>query len=172
MTIGTWLHLLRVVHIYAAIVLVGEIIMNTTVLMPALRRIPPAHSAVVSGKIGYGLMTEGGSAVVLLGITGFVRAYLKGQLPHLFSTQVFGNPYLGWMALMVVAWMGLAITATISNLWYTGILTQKMPYSAGLRDLEERRASQERISRYQDRLAYVNLTLSLLAALGGAMATF
>ncbi len=172
MSLGTWLHILRVIHVYSAIVLVGSIIMNTTVLMPALKRIPPAHSAVVSGKIGYGLMTEGGTAVVLLGITGFWRAYLKGQLPRLFSGEVLGDPYLGWLALMALAWLGLAITATVSNSWYRQILTQKLPYSAGLRDLEERRAAQERISRWQDRLAYVNLTLAVLAALGGAMAAF
>ena len=35
--------------------------------MPALRRIPPAHSAVVSQKIGAGLMWLGGSAIFLLG---------------------------------------------------------------------------------------------------------
>jgi uncharacterized membrane protein len=171
-SLGTWLHILRVIHVYAAIVLVGEIIMNTTVLMPALKRIPPAHSAVVSGKIGYGLMTEGGSAVVLLGITGFVRTYLKGQLPRLFSGAVLTNSYMRWLAVMAIAWLGLAITATISNIWYTRVLTLKLPYSAGLRDLEERRAAQERISRWQDRLAYVNLTLALLAALGGAMVGF
>jgi len=171
-TLVVWLHILRVIHIYAAIVLVGEIIMNTTVLMPALRKIPPAHSAVVSGKIGYGLMTEGGSAVVLLGVTGFTRAYLKGQLGNMFSSDLFSNSYLQWIALMALSWTGLAITATISGIWYNGILTQKMPYSAGLRDLEERRAAQERISGWQDRLAYVNLTLALLAAFGGAMASF
>ncbi len=172
MNLVLWLHILRVIHVYAAIVLVGEIIMNTTVLIPALKRIPPAHSAVVSGKIGYGLMTEGGSAVVLLGVTGFVRAYLKEQLPRLFSSEVMSDPYLGWLALMALAWLGLAITATISNVWYTRVLSRKMPYSAGLRDLEEKRAAQERISRWQDRLAYVNLTLALLAALGGAMVGF
>ena len=172
MTLVTWLHILRVIHIYSAIVLVGEIIMNTTVLMPALRRIPPAHSAVVSGKIGYGLMTEGGSAVVLLGVTGFTRAYLKGQLGNLFSSELFGNAYLEWLALMAASWAGLAITGSISGYWYSRILTQKMPYSAGLRDLEERRAAQERISAWQDRIAYVNLTLALMAAFGGAMASF
>ena len=59
--------ILRAVHIYAAIVLVGSIIFNTGILMPALRRIPPAHSAVVSQKIGAGLMWLGGSAIFFLG---------------------------------------------------------------------------------------------------------
>jgi hypothetical protein len=166
------LHILRVVHIYSAIVLVGSIIFNTTVLMPALRRIPPAHSAVVSQKIGGGLMTLGGSAIVLLGVTGFLRLWLKGTLPYFFSSALKVDPYLHWLALMVGSWLVLAVTGTLSAVWYQTILTQKLPYSAGLRDLEERRAAQARISNWQDRLAYVNLTVALLAALGGAMTGF
>ena len=49
--------------------------------MPALRRIPPAHSAVVSQKIGAGLMWMGGSAIFFLGITGFTRAWILGEMP-------------------------------------------------------------------------------------------
>ena len=172
MTLETVLHLLRVIHIYAAIVLVGAIVFNTSVLMPALRRIPPAHSAVVSQKIGFGLMTLGGSALALLGITGFLRLWLKGSMPYFFSRALEVDPYLRWIALMLLSWLGLAITGTLSAVWYSTVLTKKLPYSAGLRDLEERRAAQAKISNWQDRLAYVNLTLALLAALGGAMTSF
>jgi hypothetical protein len=162
---------LRVIHIYAAIVLVGSIIFNTGVLMPALRRIPPAHSAVVSQKIGAGLMWLGGSAIFLLGVTGFTRAWILGELPLLFSADFIGEPRLEWTALMAFSWLMLAITGTLSGFWYGTILTRKLPYSAGLRDLEERRAAQAKVSAWQDRLAYINLTLALLAAFGGIMAS-
>ena len=56
----------------------------------------------------------------------------------------------------------LLITGTLSGFWYGTILTKKLPYSAGLRDLEERRAAQAKVSAWQDRLAYINLTLALL----------
>lgn len=165
------LRILRAVHIYAAIVLVGAIIFNTGILMPALRRIPPAHSAVVSQKIGSGLMWLGGSAIFFLGITGFIRAWVFGEIPLLFSTEAFGTARLKWTALMAFSWLMLLITGTLSGFWYGTILTKKLPYAAGLRDLEERRAAQAKVSAWQDRLAYINLTLAILAALGGIMAS-
>lgn len=167
-----WYRILRLIHIYAAITLVGAIIFNTLVLMPALRKVPPVQAGVVSQRIGAGLMKLGGSAIVLLGVTGFLRLWLMGQLPYVFSTSLFTLPQLRWIAVMMFAWFGLLITGTLSGIWYRNVLTKKLSYSAGLRELEERRAAQEKISLWQDRLAYVNLTLALLAALGGIMASF
>ena len=167
-----WYRILRAVHIYAAIVLVGAIIFNTGILMPALRRIPPAHSAVVGQKIGAGLMWLGSIAIVLLGVTGFLRLWLFGNLADLFSPEVILTPRMRWIALMVLAWLIFTITATLSAFWYNTVLTKKLPYSAGLRELEQQRAAQERVSAWQDRLAYLNLTLAILAALGGILASY
>src|ERR1019366_3933216 len=136
MRIALLFRILRAVHIYAAIVLVGAIVFNTGILMPALRRIPPAHSAVVGQKIGSGLMWLGGSAIFLLGITGFSRAWLIGEISLLFLTEAL------WTALMAFSWLMLLITGTLSGVWYGTILTSKLPYAAGLRELEERRAAQ------------------------------
>jgi hypothetical protein len=162
--------ILRVIHIYSAIVLVGAIVFNTGVLMPALRRIPPAHAAVVSQKIGAGLMWLGGSAILLLGITGFARARILGEIPVIFTMGAFETARLKWTALMAYSWLMLFFTGTLSGFWYGTILTNKLPYAAGLRELEERRAAQAKVSAWQDRLAYINLTLAVLAALGGIMA--
>jgi uncharacterized membrane protein len=163
---------LRLIHVYAAIVLVGAVFFNTVVLMPALRRIPPAHSAVVAQKIGAGLMWLGGAAIALLGLTGFARLWLLGELPIIFSHAALAVPKLRWTLLMIGCWMMLLITGTLSAFWYRTILTKKLPYSAGLRDLEESRAAQARVSQWQDRLAYINLTLAVLAALGGILASY
>jgi uncharacterized membrane protein len=167
-----WYRLLRLVHLYAAIVLVGAVFFNTVVLMPALRRIPPAHSAVVAQKIGAGLMWLGGAAIVLLGATGFARAWLMGELPVLFSRVALEVPKLRWTCLMMASWLMLLITGTLSAAWYSRILTKKMEYSAGLRELEERRAAQAKVSAWQDRLAYINLALAVVAALGGILASY
>ncbi len=172
MWVYTGFRFLRLIHVYAAIVLVGAVFFNTVVLMPALRRIPPAHSAVVAQKIGAGLMWLGGAAIVLLGITGFARAWLLGELPMLFSRPALEVPKLRWTWLMAGSWLMLLITGTVSATWYNTILTRKLPYSAGLRDLEERRAAQARVSQWQDRLAYINLALAALAALGGILASY
>ena len=171
MSIALLFRILRALHVYGAIVLVGSIIFNTGILMPALRRIPPAHSAVVSQKIGGGLMWLGGSAIFALGISGFIRAWILGEIPSLFSPDVLRNPRIEWTALMAFSWLLLLCTGTLSGFWYGSILTKKLPYSAGLRDLEERRAAQAKVSAWQDRLAYINLTLALLATFGGIMAS-
>ena len=147
-----WLQLLRVVHIYAAIMLVGSIVFNTAILNPALKRIPPAHSTVVSQKIGLGLMIVGTTAIFLLGLTGFTRLWLMGQLANFFTADF--------------------ITGGLSGYWYQVVLTKKLPYSAGLRDLEETRAAQEWVTLWQDRFYYLNVVAAVLAALGGAMAKF
>ena len=118
----------RAIHIYAAIVLVGSITFNAAVLVPALRRIPPAHSAVVSQKIGAGLMWLGGVAMILLGISGIARLTLRGQLGRFFSLLVSGgftgNSYICWLSLMFVAWLMLVVTSTTSSIWCRTILTQ------------------------------------------------
>jgi hypothetical protein len=116
-------------------------------------------------------MWLGGSAIFFLGITGFARAWVLGEIPLLFSTEALGTTRLQWTALMAFAWLMLLITGTLSGFWYGTILTRKLPYAAGLRDLEERRAAQARVSAWQDRLAYINLSLAILAAFGGIMAS-
>ena len=73
---------------------------------------------------------------------------------------------------MASAWFVLLITGTLSGYWYQAILTKKLPYSAGLRDLEEKRAAQEWVTLWQDRFYYLNVVAAVLAALGGAMAKF
>src|SRR5512137_1383585 len=125
-----WFRFLRLIHVYAAIVLVGAVFFNTVVLMPALRRIPPAHSAVVAQKIGAGLMWLGGAAIVLLGATGFARVWLLGEMPVLFSRIALEVPKLRWTCLMAISWLMLLIAGTLSAIWYSTVLTKKLQYSA------------------------------------------
>lgn len=158
-----------VIHIFAAIALVGSIGFNTVVLVPALKRIPPAHSAVISEKIGAGLMWVGLASLALLGVSGVTLLWSYGLLAQLLRVDFWTSAY-GWrLALMVGGWVALVVTGTLSAVWYRTVLTQKLPFTAGLRDLEERRAAQERVSSWQERLAYLNLGLGLLTVLGGAL---
>jgi uncharacterized membrane protein len=158
-----------VLHVFAAIALVGSLIFNTLILMPALKRIPPAHSAVISEKIGSALMWVGLGSLILLGLTGFTILWTYGIIGRLLSLDWWTTAY-GWrMGLMIAGWFALLCTGTLSAVWYRTVLTKKLPYTAGLRELEERRAAQQRVSDWQDRLAYFNLSLGVLAVLGGAL---
>jgi hypothetical protein len=162
----------RVIHVFSAITLVGFIVFNTVVLQPALKRIPPAHSTVVSQKIGFGMMVGGTLSLVLLGLTGIGRLYLMGTLRNLASFDFLTGPYGRWIGIMILGWAFLMVTGGLSGYWYQAVLTKKLEYSAGLRDLEEKRAAQERVTVWQDRLYYWNVVAAVLAALGGAMTKF
>jgi uncharacterized membrane protein len=167
-----WLTVTRVVHVFAAIVLVGSIVFNAFVLQPALNRIPPAQSTVVAQKVGSGLLWWGTGALILLGVTGFVRLWLIGNLGRFFTWEFISGAYGRWVFLMAFSWFVLLVVGLLSAHWYLNILAGKLPYDAGLRDLEEKRQAQERVTWWQDRLYYVNVVTAVLATLGGAMARF
>ena len=162
-----------VVHIYAAIVLVGSMFFNAFILGPALKRIPPAQAATVGDKIGGGLRIAGPVTLVLLGITGFLRLSYNHMLwagtGHFFSGSFLTTKYGSRIWLMFVGWFVLMITGTLSLVWYEKVLARKLPYTAGLREMEERRAAQQKVSAWQERMNYVNVTIGLLAVLGGSM---
>jgi hypothetical protein len=158
-----------VVHIYAAVVLVGSMFFNAFILGPALKRIPPAQAATVGDKIGGGLRIAGPVTLVLLGVTGFLMLNRLKVLRHFF-TWSFMTSHTGMrLWLMFLAWFVLVITGTLSLAWYEKVLARKLPYTAGLRDLEERRASQQKVSNWQERMNYVNVTIGILAVLGGTL---
>jgi hypothetical protein len=158
-----------VLHLFAVVALVGSLIFNTLVLMPALKRVPPAHSSVISEKIGSALMWLGLGSLGVLGVTGVVLVWVQGTLGQVLNLAFWTSGY-GWrLGLMFVSWLGLVCTGTLSAVWYRRVLKPKLPYTAGLRELEERRAAQQRVAAWQDGLAYANLALALLALLGGAL---
>jgi hypothetical protein len=157
-----------VVHIYSAIVLVGSMFFNAFILGPALKRIPPAQAATVGDKIGGGLRIAGPVTLVLLGVTGLLRLNYNHMLGKFFSWSFMSTRYGSRIWLMFLAWFVLVVTGTLSLAWYEKVLARKLPYTAGLRQLEERRAAQEKVSAWQERMNYVNVTIGILAVLGGS----
>lgn len=158
-----------VVHIYSAIVLVGSMFFNAFILGPALKRIPPAQAATVGDKIGAGLRVAGPVSLVLLGVTGFLMLNRYKFLGEFFTLSFMTSRAGMRLWLMFLSWFVLVITGTLSLAWYEKVLAKKLPYTAGLRDLEERRAAQERVSAWQERMNYVNVTIGILAVLGGSL---
>jgi hypothetical protein len=158
-----------VVHIYSAIVLVGSMFFNAFILGPALKRIPPAQAATVGDKIGGGLRIAGPVTLTLLGLTGFLRLSYNHLLwSKFFSWSFISTRYGSRIWLMFLSWIVLVVTGTVSLAWYEKVLARKLPYTAGLRQLEERRAAQEKVSAWQERMNYVNVTIGILAVLGGS----
>jgi uncharacterized membrane protein len=158
-----------VIHIYSAIVLVGSMFFNAFILGPALKRIPPAQAATVGDKIGGGLRIAGPVTLVLLGVTGFLRLNYNHFMGQFFKWSFMSTRYGSRIWVMFFAWFVLVITGALSLAWYERVLAKKLPYTAGLRALEERRAAQEKVSAWQERMNYVNVTIGLVAVLGGSM---
>jgi hypothetical protein len=88
----------------------------------------------------------------------------------MFTWSFMTTRYGSRIWLMFLSWFVLAVTGTVSLAWYEKVLAKKLPYTAGLRDLEERRAAQQKVSEWQERMNYVNVTIGILAVLGGSMA--
>ena len=162
--------LAMVVHIYSAIVLVGSMFFNAFILGPALKRIPPAQAATVGDKIGAGLRIAGPASLVLLVVTGLMRLHYMHLLGKMFTWGFMSTKYGSRIWLMFTSWFVLAVTGTVSLAWYEKVLAKKLPYTAGLRQLEERRAAQQKVSDWQERMNYVNVTIGILAVLGGSFA--
>jgi hypothetical protein len=167
--VNTVYKLSLVVHIYSAIVLVGSMFFNAFILGPALRRIPPAQAATVGDKIGAGLRVAGPASLGLLGVTGFLMLHRYRFLGDFFTWSFMTSRAGLRLWLMFLSWFVLVITGTVSLVWYEKVLARKLPYTAGLRALEERRAAQEKVSAWQERMNYVNVTIGILAALGGSL---
>jgi hypothetical protein len=159
-----------VVHIYSAIVLVGSMFFNAFILGPALKRIPPAQAATVGDKIGAGLRVAGPVSLVLLVVTGLLRLHYMHLLGKFFGWSFMSTRYGSRLWLMFTSWFILAVTGTVSLAWYEKVLAKKLPFTAGLRELEERRAAQQKVSEWQERMNYVNVTIGILAVLGGSFA--
>ena len=159
-----------VVHIYSAIVLVGSMFFNAFILGPALKRIPPAQAATVGDKIGAGLRVAGPVSLVLLVITGLLRLHYLHLLGKFWGWSFMSTRYGSRLWLMFTSWFILAVTGTVSLAWYEKVLAKKLPFTAGLRELEERRAAQQKVSEWQERMNYVNVTIGILAVLGGSFA--
>jgi len=167
--LNTVYKLALVVHIYSAIVLVGSMFFNAFILGPALRRIPPAQAATVGDKIGAGLRIAGPVSLGLLGLTGFLMLHRFKMLGRFFTFSFMTTRGGVRLWLMFLSWFVLVVTGALSLAWYEKVLARKLPYTAGLRDLEERRAAQQKVSTWQERMNYVNVTIGILAVLGGTL---
>src|SRR6185436_6206864 len=120
-----------VVHIYSAIVLVGSMFFNAFILGPALRRIPPAQAATGGDKIGAGLRIAGPVSLVLLVVTGMMRLNHMHRLGKFFGWSFMSTRYGSRLWLMLLAWLTLAVTRTLSLASYEKVLAQQLPYTAG-----------------------------------------
>ena len=156
-------------HILGAVAVAGAVMFNTLVIIPALRRVPPAQAAVVAQRVGNGLILVGWTGLIVQGVTGFLRLARLNLLDDFVTFQLMDTAYGRWLGLMVLAWLLWVVAAAVQTFWFRPLLLRKLPYGAGLRELERRRAMLARISSWQERLSYFTLALALAALVAGGL---
>ncbi|MDT7944654.1 MAG: hypothetical protein RQ985_08960 [Dehalococcoidia bacterium] len=161
------LKVLRALHILGAVLVAGAVMFNTLVVIPALRRVPPAQAAVVAQRVGNGLIIVGWTGLLVQGVTGFLRLARLRLLDDFVTLSLLHTAYGRWLGLMVLSWLLWIVAAAAQTFWFRPMLLRKLPYGAGLRELERRRALLARISSWQERLSYFTLALAIAALVAG-----
>lgn len=166
----TLMLIVRAVHVLSAIILVGAIVFNYVFLRPALNKIPPAHSVVVSQRVGTVFTIIGLTSLGLLLATGLTRLFLVGLWGYLLDPTFYLDRYGRWLAVMLVGWIAVLTDSLTMTFLLRPKLMQKLPLDPNptLADVEKRRTTQLNASTLLDRLQLINLIFGALAALAGA----
>lgn len=164
------LQLLRIIHIFAAAVLVGSVIFNYFLLRPALSLIPPAHAVVVAQRVGTIFTYLGWTALGLLFLSGVSRLYYTGDLGVIFTLELYAHGHGRSLAIMILSWFVTVVSSSIMTFVLRPRLMRKLPVSSNpsLADVEKRRAMQISASNWLDRLQLLNVITSTLGLLAGA----
>ena len=166
----TLLSIIREVHVLSVIIVVGAIIFNYSFLRPALSKIPPAYSVVVTQKVGTVFTWVGLSCLGLLLVTGLTRLFLVGLWGYLLDVFSYFGRYGRWLAVMLVGWTAVLTDSLIMTFLLRPKLTHKLPLNPNptTADVDRRRTTQIAASNLLDRLQLINLIFGALAAVAGA----
>ena len=123
----TLILILRVIHVISAIILVGSIVFNYIFLRPALTKIPPAHSVVISQHVGTTFTIISLTCPGLLFATGLTRLILVGVWNNLLDLFFYLNRYSRWLAVMVFSWIAVLTDSLIMTFLLRPKLMQKLP---------------------------------------------
>ena len=165
------LQLLRIIHIFAAAVLVGSVIFNYFLLRPALRLIPPAHAVVVAQRVGNLFTYTGWTALGLLFLSGLLRL---GDPSIILKLDFYTSGYGRSLGMMIIFWFLTVVSSTIMTFTLRPKLMKKLSVSSNptLADVEKRRADQMYASTWMDRLQLANVITATLALVAGASIAF
>ncbi len=163
---------LRIIHIFAAAILVGSVIFNYYFLRPALTLIPPAHAVVVAQRVGTVFTYLGWVALALLVFSGALRLHYNEDLAQIFTLELYTTSYGRALGMMIFFWFLTVVNSTIMTFVLRPKLMKKLSVTANpsLADVERRRATQIAASLWVDRLQLIIVFTSTLALITGASA--
>ncbi|MFQ5849796.1 MAG: hypothetical protein ACE5JU_04305 [Candidatus Binatia bacterium] len=161
---------LRIIHIFAAAILVGSVIFNYFFLRPALNLIPPAHAVVVAQRVGTIFTYLGWIALTLLVFSGVLRLYYNEDLGAIFTLELYTTSYGRALGMMILFWFLTVVSSAIMTFFLRPRLMKKLSVTANpsLADVERRRTTQMAASVWVDRLQLIIVFTSTLALIAGA----
>jgi uncharacterized membrane protein len=145
----------RSLHVLAVVLWIGGVGFVTTVLLPALRRLPdPAQRAVMFGVLERRFGAQARLSVIVVGLSGLY------MLIRLDVWDRFASPSYWWMHAMVLAWFVFALMLFVLE-----------PLVLHRRFAERTEDKPDATFRTIQRFHVVLLTLSLLTILGAVAGT-
>jgi uncharacterized membrane protein len=142
----------RALHVLGVVVWVGGVSLITTVVLPLVRRTPPAEGLALFQAIERRFVWQARAAVVIVGASGFYMVW------KLDLWDRFRQPGFWWMHAMVLVWLLFAATLFVGE-----------PL-AGARRLKGReRARPGSAFAALHRLHWILLALSYIAVLGAVL---
>lgn len=114
--------LLTLIHIFSAAFLVGSASFNFFFLRRTLKLIPPAHARVVAQRVCTIFTFLGGTALVLLLLSGLSRLDTLGALTILTDPELYARSYERSLGFMILFWL----LPAASSIYVTFVLRPKL----------------------------------------------
>lgn len=99
----------RAIHVLAVVVWIGGLSLVTTVVLPLVRRSPPAEQWALLRAVERRFVWQARTAVVLVGASGFYMAW------KLDLWDRFRQPEFWWMHMMVLLWLVFAAVLFVAE---------------------------------------------------------
>lgn len=145
----------RALHVLGVVVWIGGVSLITTVVLPLVRRTPPAEGLALFQAVERRFVWQARTAVVIVGASGFYMAW------KLDLWDRFRQPGFWWMHAMVLVW-----------LLFAAVLFVAEPLGAERRLRERERAVPDAGFAALHRVHWVLLGLSAVAVLGAVLGSY
>ncbi len=145
----------RVVHVLSIVFWIGGVAFVTTVLIPAIRRLPPGDQRIeLFEQLESRFALQARVTTVLAFVSGLCMIYVMGAWDR------YLDPSYWWMHLMTFVWFA-----------FTVVLFVLEPLFLHRRFIALAKQDSDRAFRLLHRMHWVLLTLSLVAILGAVAGT-
>jgi len=166
---------LLVLHVSAVVMYLGGGLLFHGSLRRALRHIPPGQASIIGSKVGNDFTYISWLSLTLWGVTGYWMLSRMGWVDGSAPLTLFLDPgTLGSrpgvsMLIMLTTWYLLVVNGFIITFVYRPRLSKRVPAGAGADEATELADTVGTASRRIDVLATVNLGLTAVGFVSGAV---